>query len=128
MRDASKTGKTRPGWPNGKTDRHNGRSHLLHHPRSRLCREPTDGPGGGTGGSPATAGLIDDIVASGTKTGFRHIYAALLPDALGRPQAFTLNADPIRYGVTGQRYFFTDPSAVIRQNASAQASATDPPL
>jgi prepilin-type N-terminal cleavage/methylation domain-containing protein len=83
---------------------------------------------GGAGGTPTTAGLIDDILAGGTKSGFTYLYAPLLPDPLGRPQAYTLNANPINFGVTGQRYFFTDQSAVIRYSITAQANAGDPPL
>jgi prepilin-type N-terminal cleavage/methylation domain-containing protein len=83
---------------------------------------------GGAGGSPTTAGLIDDVLASGTKSGFTYLYAPLLPDAFGRPQAYTLNANPLNFGVTGQRYFFTDQSALIRYSVTAQATAGDPAL
>ena len=83
---------------------------------------------GGVGGSPTAAGLIDDVLASGSKSGFTYTYVPTTPDPLGRPQGFVLNADPLNFGSTGQRYFYTDQSGVIRQSFSAQATATDNPI
>jgi prepilin-type N-terminal cleavage/methylation domain-containing protein len=42
--------------------------------------------------------------------------------------AYTLTAVPITVGVTGQRYFFTDPSGVIRVNPAGAATASSSPL
>lgn len=83
---------------------------------------------GGVGGSPTAAGLIDDILAGGTKSGFNYTYVPTTPDPSGRPQGFTLNADPVNFGATGQRYFYTDQSGVIRQAFTAQATVTDTPI
>lgn len=83
---------------------------------------------GGTGAAtPTSAGLIDDILAGGTKSGFI-TYVPTNPDPTGNPQGFTLNADPENLGVTGQRFFYTDQTGVIRQNLIASATATDNPI
>jgi type IV pilus assembly protein PilA len=84
---------------------------------------------GGTGTStPTNAALIDDILAQGTKSGFNVTYAPTNPDPDGKPTGFTINAKPVDFGHTGQRYFYTDQSGVIRQAFSAPATANDSPL
>ncbi len=83
---------------------------------------------GGAGTGPTAAGLIDDILASGSKSGFTYTYAPTTPDPSGRPQGFTLNANPLNFGSTGQRYFYTDQSGVIRQAFSASATVNDNPI
>lgn len=83
---------------------------------------------GGAGGSPTAAGLIDDVLATGTKGGFTYTYTPTLPDPLARPQGFTLNAAPLNFGSTGQRYFYTDQTGVIRQAFTAPATANDSPI
>jgi len=42
--------------------------------------------------------------------------------------SYTVNADPAAFGKTGQRYFYSDISGVIRYNATAIATAGDQPL
>lgn len=84
---------------------------------------------GGTGTPTSTnAVLIDDVLAQGTKAGFNVTYAPLNPDAAGKPTAFTVNAAPVNVGYSGQRYFFTDQTGVIRQSWTAPATATDVPI
>lgn len=84
---------------------------------------------GGTGPATATsAGLIDDILATGTKSGFIYTYVPTNPDPKGNPQGFALNANPQNFGATGQRYFFTDQSGVIRQSLVAPAKPSDNPI
>ena len=84
------------------------------------------------GGSPAVdannAGLIDEVLAAGTKSGYRFSYTAIDPDGDGKMDVFTLNADPLVPGSTGDRYFFTDQSAIIHFSTSGPARATDPPI
>jgi len=83
----------------------------------------------GTSGtaSSTSADLIDNVLASGTKTGYTFTYT---PGAAagGIIPVYTLTASPVVAGQTGQRYFFTDQSAVIRFNVSALATASDAPL
>ncbi len=79
---------------------------------------------GGAGGSATAAGLIDEVLASGVKSG----YALSITTAGGTPATtYTVNADP-QNSQTGQRHFFSDQSGVIRFNVSQQASASDSPL
>ena len=78
---------------------------------------------GGAGGSSSGAGLIDAVLASGTKSGY-----VFTVTTSGTPAAlFTVNGDP-QNSQTGQRHFYSDQSGVIRFNVSAVATATDGPL
>jgi len=85
------------------------------------------------GGNPATpsaalAGLIDSVLSTGVKSGFIFTYTVLAVDVNGNAQAYSVNADPITPGTTGDRHFYTDQSAVVRQNLTASAGPSDPPL
>jgi len=83
----------------------------------------------GTSGaaSSTSADLIDNVLASGSKTGYSFTYTAGAV-AGGVISVYELTASPIVAGQTGQRYFFTDQSAVIRFNVSALATVSDAPL
>lgn len=84
---------------------------------------------GGTGpATPTSAGLIDSVLAAGMKSGYVFTYAPVDTNGDGVMDTYTINADPATPGSTGQRFFFTDQSAVIRQNQTSSASATDPPI
>jgi len=85
-------------------------------------------PGGGGAVGPDSAGLIDDVLASGSKSGYVFTYSATDTDGNGTMDTFTVNADPATPGVTGYRHFYTDPSGVIRQNQTGKASASDTPI
>jgi len=74
------------------------------------------------------AGLIDDILASGTKGGYIFTYNVLSTDSNGNVLDYSVNVDPVNPGVSGQRHFYTNQTAVIRQNLSASASSSDPPI
>ena len=78
--------------------------------------------------SPTAAGLLDNILVTGTKTGYIFTYVALGADANGHFQKYTLNADPLTPGVTGGRHFYADEPAVIRVNMTVPASGSDPAL
>jgi type IV pilus assembly protein PilA len=84
----------------------------------------------GDGGavSSTNAGLIDSVLAAGTKSGYSFVYVALNPDVSTHYQSFSLNANPLSPGYSARKYFFTDQSAVIRMNLTTAASATDPPI
>lgn len=84
--------------------------------------------GSGINPDPSNAGLIDSIVAGGIKQGYSFSYTPGATDALGHPIAYTLTADPLSPGVTGQRHFYTDQTCVIRSNISTTAGPTDLPL
>ncbi len=74
----------------------------------------------------ASACLVDNSLASGTKSGYTFAYAAVAVGGLNTN--YTLNADPVASGASGQRHFFTDQTNVIRANVSAPAAATDPAI
>ena len=84
----------------------------------------------GPGATPPTAslaGLIDSVLAGGTKSGYAFVYAAGSAPA-GRVDTYTLNANPTTPGTTGSNYYFTDESGVIRQNSTTGATASDSPI
>jgi prepilin-type N-terminal cleavage/methylation domain-containing protein len=85
-------------------------------------------PAGGGAATAAAADLIDSVLAGGTKSGYTFTYTPTDSDGNGTMDVYTINADPVTPGTTGQRYFFTDQSTVVRANPSAKASATDPPI
>jgi prepilin-type N-terminal cleavage/methylation domain-containing protein len=89
---------------------------------------PALGPG--AAGAPPTAalaGLLDSVLAGGSKSGYQFAYTAGTPDTSGRINTYAVTADPISTS-TGTNHYFTDESGVIRQNTTGAASATDSPL
>ena len=87
---------------------------------------------GGSGGSATGAGLIDAVLASGVKSGYS--FGAAASGGSGtcgsgsQPNTlYTLTGNPSS-PQTGQRYFFSDQSGVIRYNTSAAATASSNPL
>ena len=83
-----------------------------------------------TPGSPATstsADLVDQVLANGVKSGYTFSYASS-PAVNSVVPAYQIQASPVSPGQSGQRYFFTDQSGVIRFNTSALATVTDNPL
>jgi prepilin-type N-terminal cleavage/methylation domain-containing protein len=83
-------------------------------------------PASGNGGASA-AGVIPSDLAAGNKQGYSFVYAATA-DSSGRYNTYSVNANPVTVGTTGTNYYFTDQTAVIRQNSTQQASASDPPI
>ena len=74
------------------------------------------------------AGLIDSVLSAGIKSGYSYTYIPGVADANGNYNSYTVNADPVVPGTTGDRHFYTDQTAVIRQNDTATAGPSDPPL
>jgi type IV pilus assembly protein PilA len=75
---------------------------------------------------PAGGGYFDEVLASGTKSGYHYTY---VQDTTDNPSdAYTINADPTSRGVTGQRSFYSDQLNVTHYNYTAPASPTDPEL
>jgi len=84
--------------------------------------------GDGGSASSTSAGLIDSVLAAGSKGGYSFTYVPLNPDASSHYQTFTLNADPLNPGYSGRKFYFTDQTAVIRMNLSAAATVSDPAI
>ncbi len=72
-----------------------------------------------------SAGLIDNVLGCSAqpcnKSGYQFSVS-------GTTSAYNTNGNPITAGQTGQRYFFSDASGVIRYNNTAVASVNDSPL
>jgi len=88
---------------------------------------------GALGGNPTVpdatqAGLIDSVLSSGIKSGYAYTFAVTSVDANGNALGYSVNADPTVAGTTGDRHFYSDQTAIIRQNSTGVASATDPAL
>lgn len=75
--------------------------------------------------TPAQACLIDDILASGTKSGYIITWSG---DGLTPSVSYNLNADPVSRGSSGRRSFFSNYPGVIRYNDAAPATINDPPI
>src|SRR5713101_7863694 len=72
------------------------------------------------------ASLIDPLLASGTKSGYFFTYTPIAGGGVNN--TYSLNADPVNAGLSGQRHFYTDDTDVLRVNVTAVASPSDPPL
>jgi prepilin-type N-terminal cleavage/methylation domain-containing protein len=79
--------------------------------------------GPSTSPTSTTADLIDSALVTGQKSGYQFTYTSPTPY-----QQYSITASPITPGVTGQRYFFTDQSGVIRVNLSQIAASSDKPI
>jgi type IV pilus assembly protein PilA len=79
--------------------------------------------GPSTAPTSTAADLIDSALVSGSKSGYMFTFSAATPY-----QQYSITSGPLTPGVTGQRYFYTDQSGVIRVNTSAAATSTDNPL
>ncbi|MGA2428946.1 MAG: prepilin-type N-terminal cleavage/methylation domain-containing protein [Candidatus Acidiferrum sp.] len=75
---------------------------------------------------PAASNYIDSVLASGTKSGYVFTYVQNTTDVPS--DGYTLNADPVTRGVTGQRSFYSDQLNQTHYNMTAPAAATDPAI
>jgi type IV pilus assembly protein PilA len=73
----------------------------------------------------SAAGLIDDLLASGFKSGYAFTYTPTLLDTTGRYNGYTFLANPQDVGVSGNDYYFEDETHLIRMNTTAQAGSSD---
>jgi type IV pilus assembly protein PilA len=79
--------------------------------------------GPSTAPTSTAADLIDSVLASSSKSGYTFSYSATTPYL-----TYKLNAGPSNPGVTGQRYFYTDSSGVIRADTSTAATSASTPI
>lgn len=82
-------------------------------------------PPAGTQPSLTAAALIDDVLGSGVKSGYTFIYSPNFPDSRGDFQGYAVNGNPLTPHTTGDVYYFTDQSYVIRFNNTRPATSTD---
>ncbi len=76
-----------------------------------------------------SAELIDNVLQTGIKTGYTFSFSSGAADSAGNVDNYSINANPITPGVTGIRYFFTDQTGVIRQDATgAVATLSSTPI
>jgi type IV pilus assembly protein PilA len=92
-------------------------------------------PGGGNNATCDYANLLAGNLTGGRKTGYVFTYTGKNPipaaaQGCSNPgfDDYTINADPVTRGTTGQRSFFVDPSGTIRFNTTQPATATDSPI
>lgn len=85
-------------------------------------------PAGGGPPTVAGAGLIDQVLASGIKSGYSFVYNPIDTNGDGQPDAYTVNANPISVGQTGDRHFYVDQTNVIRWALGGPASPGSPPI
>jgi type IV pilus assembly protein PilA len=86
-------------------------------------------PAAGQGASSTAAGLLDETLAGGYKSGYSFFYTPSLYNAATNTwNGYTLNANPATYGQTGGVYYFSDQSFVIRANSVSTAASTDSPV
>jgi len=88
------------------------------------CSLPTLGPpASGSSASSGAAGLIDANLAAGVKSGYSfHLLSTTCAPANGIKTTYDYGAVPVSPGVTGQRYFCTDPTGVIQFSQTAAFS------
>ena len=73
----------------------------------------------------ASADLMDSVLSAGTKSGYTFTFAA----GSGTPSTgYSVEANPISRGTSGQRGFYTDQSGVIRADPTTTANSSSSPL
>jgi type IV pilus assembly protein PilA len=75
---------------------------------------------------PAGANYIDNVLAGGTKSGYVFTYVQNTTDVPS--DGYTVNADPVTRGVTGQRSFYSSQQNITRYNITVVAGVGDPPI
>lgn len=81
--------------------------------------------GNGTVVDSGHADLIDEVLATGTKSGYSYSYTVVFQDSNGNVTDYSVIADPLVVNSTGMRHFYADQTGVIRQNGSTTASSSD---
>jgi len=71
------------------------------------------------------AGLVDDLLASGFKSGYTFTYTPTLLDTTGRYNGYIILANPTNVGVSGNDFYYEDETHLIRMNTTAQAGSSD---
>jgi len=72
--------------------------------------------------------IRDSVLASAIKSGYSFVYNAVDSDSDGKMDSYTVRANPIAPGQTGDRYFYVDQTNVVRFNLTGPAGASDDPV
>ena len=87
------------------------------------------GPSGGApNATSAGADLIDSVLATGVKSGYRFTYVVAASDPGGNVLSFSITASPVVPGTSGQRSFYTDQSGTIRASTIGSADSSSTPI
>ena len=70
-----------------------------------------------------TAGYIDNVLAAGQKSGYNFENSAAVLNT-----NWSIEANPVTPGTTGERYFFVNETGVIRFSTTGNAGAGDTPI
>jgi Tfp pilus assembly protein PilE len=71
--------------------------------------------------------IIDNVLASGRKSGYTFTYTAG-EKTNGAIRSYTITAVPDQVGTTGRRRFYSDESGEVHYNASGPANAGSPTI
>jgi prepilin-type N-terminal cleavage/methylation domain-containing protein len=82
----------------------------------------------GTPASSASADLVDTVLSSGVKAGYRFTYVPGTTDPGGHVLTYSVTATPVSPGSSGQRSFYTDQSGTIRNTSSGTADSNSAPI
>jgi type IV pilus assembly protein PilA len=87
------------------------------------------GPSGGSpNASSSGADLIDSVLATGVKSGYKFTYAVVASDPAGNVLSYSISASPVVPGTSGQRSFYTDQSGTIRASTGGSADSSSTPI
>ena len=79
--------------------------------------------------TPERANLIDEVLDTGEKYGYRFTFTPGPRDEEGKITSYGLTARPLTYKRTSCRSFFTDETGVIRATEKDRlATINDPPV
>jgi type IV pilus assembly protein PilA len=82
-------------------------------------------PAAGAPVSQTAAGLLDEVLATGQKSGYLFAYSPALPDPNGHFNGYSVLGDPSQPGTSGTSFYFSDQTNVIRGNTTGTASSSD---
>lgn len=83
-----------------------------------------------SGSTLANAGLIDSVLAGGTKSGYTFTFAGAASTSTST-STFSVNAAPVTPSgifATGSRYYYVDQSGLITYSTTGAASASSTPI
>jgi len=84
--------------------------------------------GGTTGGTYSSAGMIDSVLSGGTKSGYTFVLTNCETATNSTINVtYESRGAPVSPGQTGQRYFCSDQSGVIRYSASTTCQISNSP-